>query len=152
MALATISVSYSQIAVFNGGVDDPFSVWTDQHVAQGFAWRPESVSFKTLIDAGPTSVEVVVADHMPSPSGLRAIAVPFECSEEGEVEVASISDSRIFVVPSGQYQLLFETGYSDEGNWCKFTFIRNGSKIPQIVLRDAELTPSDSLLMLAEPA
>ncbi|WP_145289033.1 competence protein ComJ [Pirellulimonas nuda] len=153
MASFTVSVSYSQIAAFNGELENPFNDWTDQHVAQGFSWRPESVSFKTMFEAGPISVEVQMADDLPTPSGTRAIAVPFTCPEAGKVEIASIADGRETNIPPGSYQLLFETGLRDNTNWCRFTFIPNGSMIPQILIPDQGVKKSDHpLVMDAKPA
>lgn len=34
-----LDVSYSQIAVFDGSLKQPFSFWTEKHVNQGFAWE-----------------------------------------------------------------------------------------------------------------
>lgn len=152
MAVFDLDVSYSQIAVFNGNLDNPLNDWTDQHVAQGFSWRPESVSFKTLVEVGLVSVEARISKSLPTPSGTRAITVPFTCSEAGKVEIASIADGRDTSIPPGSYQLLFETGMSDETSWCRLTFIPNGSMVPQILIPDQEVAYSDSLLMDAESA
>lgn len=148
----TIHVSFAQIAVFHGGLENPFNDWTDQHVAQGFSWRPGSVSFKALLESGPTAVEARVVDATPTTSGIRAIAVPFDGPEGGAIEIASIADGRTYDLPLGEYQLLFETGESEGGVWCRFTFVRNGSRAPQILAWDSEVLPSMPLRMHAEPA
>ena len=111
-----------------------------------------AVSFKTHIEAGTVSVEVRTADKLPVPEGVRAIAVPFTCPRSGKVEVASITDGRTCKFRPGKYQLLFETGKTKKRDWCRLTFIRNGSQVPQVLLSDSEVVPSSSLLMHAEPA
>ena len=90
-----IDVSYSQIAVFNSELENPFNDWTDQHVLQGFSWREESGSFKTLV---------------------------------------------------------FETGYSDDLCWSRFTFIPDGSQISEILIADNELDATNELIMHADQA
>ena len=148
----SIDVSYSQISVFNSLLDNPFNNWTPQHVAQGFSWRPGSVSFKTLIDSGPICVEVRMAEALPMPTGTRAISVPFVCPLGGTVEVSSITGGQETDIPPGNYQLLFETGSRDEINWCRFTFVHNGVMMPMVLIPDEEVGQLDSFLMDAEPA
>ena len=41
----TLDISYSQLVVFQKGMENPFNDWENTHVDQGFAWRPGSVSF-----------------------------------------------------------------------------------------------------------
>ena len=152
MVVFCINISYSQIAVFNSLLANPFNDWKNQHVTQGFSWRPESVSFKTLIDSGPISVEVRTAETLPSPTGTRAITVPFVCSDGGTVEISSITGGQKTDIQPGSYQLLFETGLRDETDWCRFTFIPNGSMTPAILIPDQEVMQPDTFHMEAEPA
>ncbi|WP_414694810.1 competence protein ComJ [Pinirhizobacter sp.] len=37
-------VSYSQLAVFQRGLDEPFNMWTDEQVKEGYSSKPGSVS------------------------------------------------------------------------------------------------------------
>ncbi|WNZ26896.1 hypothetical protein HJG54_28635 [Leptolyngbya sp. NK1-12] len=39
---------YNQVAVFDPSLEYPYNDWLPQHAAQGFTWRPGSVSFGTL--------------------------------------------------------------------------------------------------------
>ncbi|MEQ8853633.1 MULTISPECIES: competence protein ComJ [Gimesia] len=147
-----VDVSYSQIAVFNSGLENPFNDWADQHVLQGFSWREESVSFKTLIEAGPMVVEVRKSESMPTPNGLRVITVPFKCPHGNKVEISSIADGQVVSIEGGNYQLIFETDISDDQCWSRFTFIPNGSKLPEILIADTEIDPTTELIMHAEEA
>ena len=52
-----VFVSYSQLSVFDPTLSEPVNNWTSGHVAQGFAWRPGSVSFKSLSESGTHNVE-----------------------------------------------------------------------------------------------
>ena len=147
-----IDMSYSQIAVFNSELENPFNDWTDQHVLQGFSWREESVSFKTLIDAGPMTVEVRKSAELPILDGIRAITVPFYCPTGKKIEIASIAQGHVVGIEGGIYQLVFEAGYSDDECWSRFTFIPHGSQIPKILIADAEIDATNELIMHAEQA
>ncbi|ALV28013.1 competence protein ComJ [Pannonibacter phragmitetus] len=94
-------VSYRQLSVFASSLSQPFNDWTDQHVAQGFAWRPGSVSFRTMSEVGTHIVDVEVVDRLNAvhPDTLRAIEVPFEVPPDGEIEIGSISETVPLTLP-----------------------------------------------------
>src|SRR5262245_18641170 len=106
----TVYVSYAQIAVFASNLQQPFNDWTDKHFAQGFTWRPGSVSFRTLTEAGSHFVQIDVTDHAGAVSAdaVRVTEVPFEVPRDGVVEVASISDSASLTLPAGTFLLRCE--------------------------------------------
>jgi len=149
-----IEVSYRQLAVFPAGVSDPFNDWTEQHLAQGFSWRPESVSFATLSEAGVHSVDVVVTDspNEPARNAQRVIEVPFN-AREGALELASISESIPFWIPPGPYLLRCELfGPSGGLEQVVLTFLKGVS--PRFCSRDSggkELSET-ALLKTARPA
>lgn len=92
MAAASFSllISYSQVAVFDSALEHPFNLWTERHVQQGFSWRPGSVSFATLEEAGQHDIEIdVVPDDVAlSPEAIRIIQTPFEVPQSGSIELA----------------------------------------------------------------
>lgn len=102
-----IFVSYSQLAVFWPSLDEPFNAWTDQQVRDGYSWAPQSVSFKTPSESGVCTVEVVDV-HGRSPRVAGSIEVPFDVPDDGNVEVASISDGSVINVPCGKATLRYE--------------------------------------------
>jgi hypothetical protein len=106
--IVEIDVSFTQLAVFNSLLEDPFNDWSDSQVEQGYAWRPESVSFRTLED-GPHKVEVIISDDLPNPTldVVRAITVPLRITGH-DIEIASISDGELIPADPGEYQLLCE--------------------------------------------
>lgn len=151
-----IFITYSQIAIFDPELEIPFNDWTQQHSEQGFSWRPGSVSFGTLVDGGEMDVEIYIGTEKELYSATkRAIVVPFLVLDSGVIEVASISDSKIIEIPSGNYALLFETGFDEENDnkpWCKFSFTKKEKVEPKILRADDELKPIYPLLMEAIPA
>jgi hypothetical protein len=151
-----LQVLYSQIAIFDPSIESPFNDWTERHVAQGFSWRPRSVSFSTLIEACLAQVTVRVIDTYREPAlehALRAIVVPFTVCENCRVEVASITESFVVEVPSGQYALCYSSGLlSSEAVWIELLFGRAAKVEPAILKADPVLHPSDPPFLGADPA
>lgn len=156
MAQFTIDISYSQISVFDARLAKPFNDWLDEHVSQGFAWRPGSVSFGTLENAGPLTAEISRSrtfDESASQAS-RVIVVPFSVPEHGGVELASIASGVSLELPAGEYELTFEHGIDEDGKmWARFCFCAVDAPVaPRIIRADAELSPPDELVMTAHPA
>ena len=149
MNSSKLFVTYSQIAVFNSDLQNPFNDWSEMQVNQGFSWRDQSVSFKTLLNDVSTSVEFnVVKKFQPLPNSIRIISVPFLCCGSGDLEVATITDAMSISIRSGLYQLIFEAGVSGHsGAWCRFAMIENGELNPEILRQDAELSPKYPLIV-----
>jgi hypothetical protein len=150
----TIDVSYTQLAVFDPALEKPFNDWRPEHVDQGFAWRPGSVSFGTLEESGPIDVQMRLASK---PQALlaetqRAMQVPFTVPEAGVVVVASIGGAKEVDVPAGGYQLVFEHGIADDRMWARITLVREPSPRFAVLVADDELDPPDPLVTDAEPA
>ncbi|AUX29630.1 MULTISPECIES: competence protein ComJ [Sorangium] len=153
MSQFSLEVAYSQIFVFQSCLKDPFNDWTDAHVAQGFSWRPGSVSFRTLDVEGMASVIVEKGTALDvSPSATRAIQVPFHVPVGVDVEVGTLTGTVVIELDPGDYTVLFEHGRClGSGMWCKFRFVP-GTTAPRVVRRDEELSPGEELLMDAQPA
>jgi hypothetical protein len=66
-----LQVSCGQLAVFASSLKQPFNDWSDQHVSQGFAWRPGSVSFRSVVEAGRHSIEIDEANHVGAVHPMR---------------------------------------------------------------------------------
>lgn len=120
---------------------------------QGFAWRPESVSFGTLEEDGNLRIALRVKDHFDKikDNTIRAIRVPFSVRNE-LIEVASISDGFKAEIPLGDYSLYFETGKDEKEMWCVFTFVREYDPQAEILICDDDLQPGETLIMNADPA
>lgn len=150
-----ITVSYSQIAVFCSNLTSPFNDWQDQHVAQGFAWREHSVSFRTLNEFGPCLIEIGLSDHHPSSNDvIRSIRVPFTVQDDGQVEIASIGDSAPLSITPGPYSLLFQIlGVSPEGTEkIRLTFARKEPLDFAIIQADEQIQADVPLCLTATVA
>ncbi len=156
MATFSLEVSYGQVAVFDARLPNPFNDWSDDHVAQGFSWRPGSVAFATVDSAGPLAVQVASHADRAGAAGdaLRVIVVPFSVPTHGEIEVASIAASAPLRLPPGEYELTFEHGRHTNGKmWATLTFRAVVSPVqPRIVRLDSALSPRATLTMTARPA
>jgi hypothetical protein len=151
-----IMVSYSQLAVFDPSLERPFNEWTRGHVAQGVSWRPGSVSFRTIQEGGRHLIMVSVEANQvePEPAVIRAIDVPFEVPPGGAVEIGSISESTLFELPPGLYQLRFECygRANSETPRVRFVFCRDDDPVFRLLRVDSDLHPSKDLLLTALPA
>jgi hypothetical protein len=148
-----VDVSYRQLAVFVAGVDGPLNDWTAQHTAQGFSWRPGSVSFATLHESGRYDVEleVVKAAEIENRS-RRAISVPFVIPPKSTIEVGSVTEGTVLQLRAGTYQLVFQELSDRKRKLCRLAFVRDGDQQPAILIADKALKPLFPLLMSAEPA
>jgi hypothetical protein len=149
-------VSYSQLAVFASALSQPYNDWSDRHVAQGFAWRPGSVSFRTLSETGSHVVEIDLVDHTGGmhPDRVRAIEVPFDVPDDGAIEIGSIAETVPLALPAGSFLLRCafrrSTGVGEER--VRLTFAKKDAPRFAVIRADSELSPDELLLTTAEPA
>lgn len=149
-------VSYGQLAVFTSSLPQPFNDWDDRHVAQGFAWRPGSVSFRTLLQAGPCEVEIDVVDHAGAvnPDAIRVMEVPFDIPADGAIEIGGITETVPLKIPAGSFLLRCEflPTVGDNAERVRLTFASKDTPRFAVVRVDPELSPGDQLLVNAKPA
>lgn len=120
-----LSVSYAQIVVFVSGITPPEFDWTDDHVAQGFAWMPEIVSFGVPDHDGLCLMQVGTVDAIAiEPNALRAIRVPFEVPA-ASLSIGSILDTKEVNVPAGTYSMIFEALPGDASKAGDYAFVLN---------------------------
>jgi competence protein J (ComJ) len=149
-----LSVSYGQVAVFDGALEDPFHDWTEAHFQQGFSWRPGSVSFRALDEGGQYTLEIVVSETVAvSPEAIRIIETPFEVPASGAIEIASIWDGVPLSLPPGMYSLRYECFpiSKDSEDKVRFVFTRTNTPSFKILRADAAITPGEHLLTSALP-
>lgn len=155
-ATMALDVSHAQLAVFVSSLKQPFNDWTDRHVDQGFAWRPGSVSFRTLVDAGAHAVEVNVADRMGPmrDDAIRVVEVPFDVPQDGALEIGSIAETLPVSLPAGTFVLRCEFLHppSIDGERVVMTFAKGEAARFAVLRADAELNPGVELLTHADPA
>jgi len=155
-------ISYYQINVHWKILDRPFNDWRDEHIAQGFSWRPGSVSFSTFAEGKLDVCIRFQEERTYRLDALRTIEVPFTVPAYTLIEVESMCDKRAAIdLDVGHYRLIFEHGYNsppdpfhaNEDMWADFTFIPVPVPVePRIVRADPTLSPPTSLLMTADPA
>ena len=151
-----LEVSYGQLAVFASSLKQPFNDWADQNVSQGFAWRPGSVSFRSMVEAGRHSIEIDVANHVGAihPDAVRVVEVPFEIPADGAVEVGSIAETVPLSLPAGSFLLRCEflQPAGAAGERVRLTFAKKDAPRFAVVRADPELSASGELLTTAQPA
>jgi len=152
----SLHVLYSQLCVFVSSLQQPFNDWLQAHVDQGFSWRAGSASFRTLEEEGPHLVELEVSKQPTevSKDAIRVIEVPFEVPPDGNIEVASISESVPLSLVAGSYTLRCAFFKKDESGLLpvRLTFIPSNAARFEVVRADDELRPPQELLKEASPA
>lgn len=144
-------VTYQQISVFDPNLPEPFNFWSDKHVAQGFSWRRGSVAFGTLDPDGTISVEVRFDTNPMLDEGvIRAILVPFERPETGNIEVATITDSHMLNIPTESKGILYQAGIYGDRSRYGITFVDGLEPSPRILVADSDLSPPSEDIFIME--
>ncbi|WP_244067537.1 competence protein ComJ [Bradyrhizobium sp. Ce-3] len=150
-------LSYGQLSVFASSLKDPYNDWTEQHSSQGFTWRPGSVSFRSMVEAGQHAAEIHVVNHAAPvhPDAVRAVEVPFEVPADGAIEVGSISETIPLKLPPGSFLLrceFFQPSGTNEDERVRLTFAKKDTPRFAVVRADPELSVGNELLTTARPA
>ena len=147
-----ITVSYAQLCVFDPAIEAPYNDWTDAHVAQGFSWRPGSVSFATDGDGSPIVVHVTSAEGPPVLFDANsAIRVPFVVSPSGAIEVGSVMSGIQAAIPPGRYALYFLTP-SAPSSLFRLIFVPAEEVEPAVLKEGRNAKMQLGYLMTAAPA
>jgi hypothetical protein len=154
-----LTVLYTQIQAFRTGLPRAGSLWSDDHVAQGFAWRPETVAFGMPDHDGECllQADLLPAPYQLAPEVLWAVAVPFTATS-GSISVGSVLTTRVFTLPPGSYRLVFDVlpGRTIQGK--AFAYVPRLLFAPDpapdfAILRKGDEITTDSVLRRdAEPA
>ncbi|HEY9344265.1 MAG TPA: competence protein ComJ [Inquilinus sp.] len=140
-----LTVSYTQVVVYVSGITPPDFEWTDEHVAQGFAWMPTIVSFGVPDHDGKCLMQVETASRIEiDPDALWAIRVPFDVPSV-PLTIGSIFDGQDVKIPEGRYSLIFEAlpGHFDDGRNYAFVlrlkFFKDSNPDFEILRQGTEL-------------
>ena len=149
-----LHLSYSQICIFLSSLSQPFNDWSDRNFTQGFSWRDGSASFRALKDEGVHKVNLFINEPIPDSEDkvVRAFKVPFETSD-GNIEIASISDSAPMEIAPGKYSLQVEFLQFDDGDMPEINIRLNKGQTDFAILKaDEELVLDEDLDLEALPA
>ena len=110
-----LTVLYTQITVAVPGAAAKGLLWTDDHVAQGFAWSPGFVSFGLPDHDGRVRVVVLRPEAFRvTPQSLWAVQTPLDVPGS-PVEIGSIVTEHAVSLPPGRYNLVFEARSPQQG-------------------------------------
>lgn len=145
-------IFYSQIALFQYGLNNPFNDWNETHVNQGFSWRDGSVSLGTLSSDGDCKITVKLTKKIEIDNDIiRAIVVPFKV-EKGGIEIGSVMETVAIDIPEGNYEILFTAKSANSTEHYTFSFIESENPTARVLKADDELNLPDNLLMEANSA
>lgn len=132
-----IVLSYAQLCVFDAELEQPYNDWDDAHTAQGFSWRPGSVSFAVENSIHSVAVDVTVRDLPPDlVDSSTAIRVPFDVPPSGRVEVGSIMSGVEVAIPPGRYALYCIAPRSDDQAY-HLSFVTSGDLHAEVLTEGA---------------
>ncbi|EHM02037.1 hypothetical protein HMPREF9946_01555 [Acetobacteraceae bacterium AT-5844] len=147
LALFATVILYTQLLVATPGGRNVALLWSDEEVAQGFAWDKEVVAFG-LPDHDGSSLVRVQAQNTPfilAGDALWAVSVPF-AAREGVVDVGTVLGERSLPIQPGDYQLVFQArpGNGEHSYVLDVVFIRGGAQ-SFAILKQGELESGEVL-------
>ncbi|MBS1792803.1 MAG: hypothetical protein JSS81_03055 [Acidobacteria bacterium] len=145
--------AYNQFMIFDTSVKLPGNDWTDEHIRQGFARRPSSINFSTLIDFGTANVIVYKGSYILDNSDERVIAVPFLCvSGKVRIEGPEEISPRIVKIEQGNYKLTVAQTVNRATEIIKVYFNKLDTPLErsEIIVSDEELSTVTQIVETAE--
>ena len=159
LAETILSIDYGQVLVHLEGHPAPERLWTDAHVAQGFAWSEGAVSFGIPDHDGLCRLRVTHADAaLLDPQALWALQVPFEVS--GPLELGTLFQTERLAVPHGTHALVFAAlpgaggagADEEEAYLLQLVFVRDDAPTFRILKQGGDLTTDEILCTGSEQA
>ncbi len=154
MSNIDLVISYRQFSIFNNGLENPFSNWAKEHIAQGFTFRNDAIGIMTINQNGILHVSCNNNETIHEES-KRIYKFPFNIRGGHGVEISSITDGSIYMIPDGEYCVLIQLlNISDDEEKCTISFITSVKKIisPEVLKADDEITKRKNFLLEAETA
>ena len=140
---APADVSYSQISLFRNE-EHLFNGWTDEHVAQGFAYRKGHVSFGVPDHDGQVKIEFrIEPSYELKPQVLRAIQVPFSVDANHVVIATIFQEWKLNIEDNAIYSLYFEILEEDQEDFAytlKFTLVPDDEPDFRVLRKSDEMT------------
>lgn len=149
----SLVVLYGQIFVHGPELLRPGLLWTDAHVAQGFAWAPGVVAFGVPDHDGHSIVRVLLsAAYAPEEATLWAVKTPFEVGV-APLSIGSLAQTQAVALPPGRYDLVFEArAAADAAFALDLHFVPSETPDFAILKQGTELTDDRVLTREADPA
>lgn len=147
-----VTIDYTQIVVEIGDQPAPGLLWTDDHVAQGFAWSQGLVSFGVPDHDGGSRLQVELSpDAALDPQALWAVQVPFRVT--GPLRIGNIFDPTPVAVPMGHYIVTYQgLADPDYAYLLRLSFTADDAPGFRILKRGGDITADQVLRRDAEPA
>lgn len=157
----SILVNYTQVVVFCPGTAQGGLLWSDDHVAQGFACSHGVACFgvpdhddECLIEV-ETEADALTVDASFDAS-LWVIAVPFE-TDGSEIRIGTLFDDKPFTPSSGLYRLVFQAFPGRIENSETYSYVLRFNFIPSDhvefeILKQGSLESDKVLLTTAKTA
>ena len=146
-----LDILYAEITIYEHGAENPALLWEEEHVAQGFAWDANTVSFGVPDADAAFLIDIDIADEcICDAEAAWAIAVPFQTTSDS-VHIGTLEHDELFELNPGSYTLLFEALPSDQYEYLlrirfilddqpEFKILKKGGQVQadQILRKDAQ--------------
>lgn len=146
-----LNFAYGQILVFDQVETEPGSLWTDQHVAQGFVRRTHTLAVGTLLPSGEATLSLFTGTLESVDSYDRVVSIPLQV-DSGVICVEGPDEypiERFVVLPPGfirvvaAQRLQSETKIVFDLYFCPEA---NPNSCSKILKADKEVLPSEKFL------
>lgn len=152
-----ILVNYTQVLAYLHTLDRPGLLWTDEHMAQGFAWNREIVSFGVPDHDGECLLEIDTESNPGEThieTSLWAIEVPFT-ADKTSIRIGTVLDDKPFTLQLGTYRLVFGAHPGTLKNGIRYAYILRFNFIKSdettfSVLKQGELLSDKVLTTIAQ--
>ena len=102
-----VSIDHGQVVVHGEGEPGAGLLWTDEHVAQGFAWSEKLLTLGVPDHDGECRIQVeLVPEATVSAQALWAVQMPLEVTQP--LHVGALFERHRVGVPNGRYALLYQ--------------------------------------------
>ena len=119
-----MDVSYSQIAIFDAALDEPFNDWDGEAVSKGMSEGEQSVSFGMPADGTAEVTYDVGPQGMPTDRSFDTIlSSTIEVNGGKGVEIATITQSHLIDVANGRYRVIFGVRLDGDEMKCHFSIV-----------------------------
>lgn len=153
-----LTVLYTQITVAVPGTPVGGLLWTDDHVAQGFAWSQGFVSFGVPDHDGQVRIIVERSERFhPDAGTLWAVQTPLDVGF-APVRIGTIGEDHPVAVPAGRYNHVFEartptsTSNGDIAYDLHLHFLETATPGFAILKQGEEIETDHVLSTVADPA
>lgn len=155
LLLPELFFSYRQFFIYDPAVGNPACAWTDRHIKQGYARRPNTIAVATILEFGTATVQFGLDEDCDWKRYERVLAIPLQI-ESGRISIDGPEEypiSRELELPSGVYRAIIGQLVASEITEEILVVLeqsQSGNFSSEILQADNQLSPIYPLLETAD--